>query len=150
MNLDSCLAFEGLGNVVGDRSSYAGDFVSVQVEGVRELETLCPVRKSTGFPSSMEGIIFMITDKNSRLADMLFPVLDEVKTSDLVSDEDKFKLLVSRLDTGSFFENDRAADVLGKVVKEFMPNVSSDEIQQVVDAAQQKISFNNVDDSAGT
>lgn len=149
MDYLSCLSFDGIGNEVGNRSSYDGDFVSVEVEGVRELETLCPVSKLTGFPKSMQSVIFMITDKNSRLADMLFPVLEEIKTSDMVSDADKFKLLMSRLDTGSFFENDRAAEVLGKVVREFMPDVSTEQVGKVVEGAQQKINFESGDVPVG-
>lgn len=131
--------------LVGDRSSYEGSFKELIVEGSKELEVLCPVSKLTGFPMSMQQALLMITDKNARLADLLFQPLEEVRTSDVVSDEDKFKLLVSRLDTGSFFENDSAAEILGKVVKEFMPDVPKEVVDNVVDSAKGKINFENTE-----
>lgn len=133
--------------LIGDRSSYEGSFKELVVEGSKELEVLCPVSKLTGFPMSMQQALLMITDKNARLADVLFQPLEEVRTSDMVSDEDKFKLLVSRLDTGSFFENDSAAEILGKVVKEFMPDVPKEVVDNVVDSAQAKINFEHSDGS---
>lgn len=122
-------------------SYYRDEFVLLEVEGEKELSVLCPCSKLTGFPMSMQQALFMVTDNNARIADMLFQPLEEVRTSDLISDDDKFRLLVSRLDTGSFFENDAAAEVLGKVVKEFMPDVSKESVDKVVESAQAKINF---------
>lgn len=124
-------------NQVGDRSVYDGEFKVVQVEGAKELATLCPVSKLTGFPSSYESILHMITDSNARIVDALFQPLQEVMTTDGVSDDDKLRLLKSRLDTGSFFENDRCVEILGDIVKEFMPDASQEAINEVVNQQSQ-------------
>lgn len=121
---------------------YASEFKRLKVEGADELAVLCPVSKLTGFPMSMQAALMMITDSNARIADMLFQPLQEVRTSDLVSDDDKFKMLVSRLDTGSFFENERAAEILGDIAKEFFPEA---DVDKVVSEAQSKINFESTE-----
>ena len=121
---------------------YVSEFKRLKVEGADELAILCPVSKLTGFPMSMQAALLMITDSNARIADMLFQPLNEVRTSDLVSDDDKFKMLVSRLDTGSFFENERAAEILGDIAKEFFPEA---EVERVVSEAQSKINFESTE-----
>lgn len=55
-------------NRVGSRKSYDGDFKVLEVEGAKELAVLCPVSKLTGFPMSLQEAVFMISDKNARLA----------------------------------------------------------------------------------
>lgn len=116
-------------NDVGNRDTYAGDFQNVEVQGKKEFETLCPISKLTGYPLSMQELIFMITDKNARLADALFEVIPEVPTDDRISDDDKLRFLVSRLDTGSFAENDKVAESIGKLAKEFFPDA---DVEQVI------------------
>ena len=127
-------------NKVGSRSHYSNEFPEMEVQGAKELELLCPVSKLTGFPMSMQQAIFMISDKNSRLADVLFEEIPALKSDDSISDDDKLKLLVSRLESGSFFENDKVAEQLGLVAKEFFPNA---DVDKVVDDA--KITFAQVD-----
>lgn len=129
-------------NNVGLRSTYDGEFKELKVQGSDELRLLCPVSKLTGFPMSMQQAIFMITDKNSRLADVLFQDIPAIRASEDISDNDKLKLLVSRLDTGSFFENDKAAEILGNVAKEFFPAANVDE---VVSETKGKINFESTD-----
>ena len=65
--------------------------------------------------------------------------------SDDVSDDDKLKTLISRLDTGSFFENDRAAEALADVVKEFMPNADKSIIDAAVKQNTENIQFEKTD-----
>lgn len=129
-------------NKVGSRKVYEGEFKKLKIQGSEELSLLCPVSKLTGFPMSMQQAIFMITDKNSRLADILFQEIPAIRASEDISDTDKLKLLVSRLDTGSFFENDKAAEILGNVAKEFFPAAKVDE---VVSETKGKINFESTD-----
>lgn len=129
-------------NKVGSRKVYEGEFKKLKIQGAEELALLCPVSKLTGFPMSMQQAIFMITDKNSRLADVLFQEIPSIRASVDISDTDKLKLLVSRLDTGSFFENDKAAEILGNVAKEFFPSAKVDE---VVSETKGKINFESTD-----
>lgn len=120
--------------------TYKGEFVELEVEGAKELDILCPVSKLTGFRMSMQQVIFMITDKNSRLADALFEVIPTIPNDPNMDDNDKFAMLVSRLDTGSFAESDNVAEVLGNVAKEFFPAA---DVEKVVDNA--KIAFDTGD-----
>lgn len=129
-------------NDVGSRDTYVGEFVELEVQGAKELEALCPVSKLTGFPMSMQQAVMYISDSNARIADALMQVLPTIPNDDKVSDDDKMKLLVSRLDTGSFFENDRAAEILGDVAKEFFPSA---DVDKVVHDAKQTISFEGGD-----
>lgn len=132
-------------NSVGTRKNYASEFNVIKVEGVEELEALCPRSKLTGFPMSLQASIKMITDKNSRLADVLLQEIPTINASEEISDNDKFKLLVSRLDSGSFFENDKVAEILGDVAKEFFPEADVDKV--VADA---KIQFSGESDGSVT
>lgn len=129
-------------NKVGSHSIYDGEFKKLKVQGSDELSLLCPVSKLTGFPISMQQAIFMITDKNSRLADVLFQEIPAIRASEDISDTDKLKLLVSRLESGSFFENDKVAEILGNVAKEFFPAAKVDE---VVSDAKGKINFESTE-----
>ena len=129
-------------NKVGSRSTYKGEFKDLKVQGSDELSLLCPVSKLTGFPMSMQQAVFMISDSNSRLADILFQEIPSIRASEDISDTDKLKLLVSRLDTGSFFENDKAAEILGNVAKEFFPAAKVDE---VVDETNGQINFKSTE-----
>jgi len=99
----------------------------------------------TGFPMSLQASIKTITDKNSRLAEVLLQEIPTVNASEQISDDDKLKLLVSRLDSGSFAENDKVAEILGNIAKEFFPDAKVDE---VVEAA--KIQFNAESDGSQT
>ena len=130
-------------NMVGSRETYAGDFDKLEVQGSKELAVLCPVSKLTGFPMSLQQAVFMITDKNVRIADALLQVLPTIPSDDSISDTDKLKLLVSRLDTGSFAENDHLAEALGEVAKQFFPEAKVDEV--VIDS---KIVFDNGNSSS--
>ena len=129
-----------------DRAAYSGDFVVLEVQGKQELELLCPVSKLTGFPMSMQESIYMISDKNARLADVLLQVVPPIRSDNSISDDDKMKLLLSRLDSGSFAENDRAAEILGKIAKEFFPDADVDKITQ---EAKQNINFESGDAPEG-
>lgn len=132
-------------NQVGTRENYASEFMTIKVEGVEELEALCPRSKLTGFPMSLQASIKMISDKNSRLADVLLQEIPTINASEEISDDDKLKLLVSRLDSGSFFENDKVAEILGDIAKEFFPDA---DVDKVVDAA--KIQFSGESDGSVT
>lgn len=132
-------------NKVGDRSAYKSEFKELKVQGVDELNVLCPVSKLTGFPCSIQSIVKVITDKNSRLADVLLQEIPTINASEKISDDDKLRLLVSRLDSGSFAENDNVAEILGKVAKQFFPEADVDKV--VEDA---KIQFNAESDSSVT
>lgn len=127
-------------NRVGSRDTYKDDFVELLTEGAKELEILCPVSKLTGFPMSMQSSLMMITEGNERIADALFQEIPAIKYDDSISDNDKLKTLVSRLDSGSFFENDRVAEILGDIAKEFFPSA---DVEKVVEDA--KITFNKED-----
>ena len=129
-----------------NRAAYSGDFVELEVQGKQELELLCPVSKLTGFPMSLQESIYMISDKNARLADVLLQVLPPIISDNSISDDDKLKLLVSRLDSGSFAENDRAAEILGNIAKEFFPVADVDKITQ---EAKQNINFESGDAPEG-
>lgn len=138
MNLLVCKKF----NEVGSRDAYKGEFKELVVEGSHELSVLCPVSKLTGFPMSLQEAVMYITDKNVRLADFLLQVLPTIPSDDSISDDDKLSMLVSRLDTGSFFENDKAAEVLGEVARNFFPAA---DVDKVVDSAKQTINFESGD-----
>ncbi len=127
-------------NSVGSRDTYKDDFPQLLTEGAKELDVLCPVSKLTGFPMSMQQAIMLITDGNDRIADALFQEIPAIKYDDSIDDTDKLKTLVSRLDSGSFFENDKAAEILGDIAKEFFPSA---DVDKVVDDA--KITFNKED-----
>lgn len=125
-------------NEIPSRSGYAKDFKKLVVEGADELAVLCPVSKLTGFPMSLQQAVFMITDKNVRLAEQLLREIPAVSDSDQISDDDKLRLLVSRLDSGSFAENDNVAVILGNIAKEFFPDADA---KEVVDKTVEKIKF---------
>lgn len=120
-------------NKVGTKNQYEGEFVPIAVEGAKELDILCPVLKSTGFRGSFVDAITIVSDKNSRLAEALTVELPPIVSSSDISDTDKLRLLASRLDTGSFSENDNLADALARVAKEFMPQA---DVETVVNEAQ--------------
>lgn len=130
-------------NDVGNRDAYKGEFVELEVEGAKELEVLCPVSKLTGFPMSIQQAVMYISDKNVRIADALLQVLPTIPNDDRISDDEKMSMLVSRLDTGSFFENDRAAEILGDIAKAFFPDAKN--VDKVVEQAEQKINFESGD-----
>ena len=122
------LAYKKDLNGVGSRDTYKGEFTELEVDGAKELSVLCPVSKLTGFPMSMQQAITMISDKNSRLADVLMQEIPQIPQSDKLSDDEKLEMLVSRLDTGSFFENDCAMEILGDIAKEFFPKADVDKV----------------------
>ena len=122
------LAYKGELNDVGSRDTYKNEFVKLEVDGAKELEALCPVSKVTGFPMSLQQAITMVTDKNSRLAEILTMEIPSIPTDDRISDDDKLKMLVSRLETGSFFENDGAIEALGRIAAQFFPKADVDRI----------------------
>ena len=133
-------------NIIGSRSEADKiGFVDLDCEGRAEMEILCPVSKLTGFPLSMQQAIMYISDDNSRIADALLQEIPVLPSSDDVSDDDKLKTLISRLDTGSFFENDRAAEALADVVKEFMPNADKSIIDAAVKQNTENIQFEKTD-----
>lgn len=119
-------------NKVGNRDVYKGEFVTLEVEGAKELDVLNPVLKSTGFRGSFVDAITMVSEKNSRLAEVLTQELPPLYSDDSISDTDKLRLLASRLDTGSFAEQDRLADALGRVAKEFLPDAKVDEVVETI------------------
>lgn len=132
-------------NKVGDRKAYASEFVTLKVEGADELKVLCPLSKLTGHPMSLQASVKTITDKNSRLADILLQEIPTINASEQISDDDKLRLLVSRLDSGSFAENDKVAEILGNIAKEFFPEA---DVDKVVESA--KIQFNVESDGSQT
>lgn len=133
-------------NIIGSRSEAdIIGFVDLDCQGREEMEIICPVSKLTGFPMSMQQAIMFISDDNSRIADALFQEVPLILSSDEVSDDDKLKTLISRLDTGSFFENDRAAEALAGVVKEFMPNADKSIIDAAVKQNTDNIQFEKSD-----
>lgn len=117
---------------------YLNVFPQLEVQGALELSILCPVSKLTGFPMSLQEAIMYVTDKNARIADALLEVLPTIPSDDSISDDEKMSMLVSRLDSGSFAENDEAALILGKVAKQFFPDA---DVDKVVENAQAKINF---------
>ena len=128
------------------RDAYKGDFVELEVQGKQELELLCPVSKLTGFPMSLQESIYMISDKNARLADVLLQEIPPIRSDNSISDDDKMKLLLSRLDIGSFAENDRAAEILGQIAKEFFPDA---DVEKITQEAKHTINFENGDAPEG-
>lgn len=129
-------------NDVGGRELYKNDFVKLEVEGAKELGILCPISKLTGFPMSLQEAVMYISDKNVRIADALLQVLPTIPSDDSISDDEKMSMLISRLDSGSFAENDKVAEVLGQVAKQFFPDAKVD---KVVEEVQQKIDFSNTE-----
>lgn len=129
-------------NQVGDRSDYDGQFVEIEVEGAKELDILCPVSKLTGNRMSLQQVVFMITDSNERLANVLLQEIPSITSDDRVSDDDKLAMLVSRLESGSFFENDNVAQIMGNIVKQFFPDA---DVDKVVKEAETKINFESSD-----
>lgn len=127
-------------NRCGSRDTYANDFPTLITEGTQEMGVLCPVSKLTGFPLGMQQALMMITEGNERIADALFQEIPAIKNDDSISDDDKLKMLVSRLDSGSFYENDKVAEILGNIAKEFFPSA---DVEKVVEDA--KITFNKED-----
>ena len=83
------LAYKKDLNEVGSRDTYKGDFTELEVDGAKELAVLCPVSKLTGFPMSMQQAITMISDKNSRLVDVLMQEIPQIPQSDKLSDDEK-------------------------------------------------------------
>lgn len=124
-----------------EESTYSAPVL--KVEGSDDLEVLCPTSKVTGFPMSMQRAIRFITDDNSRLADILYQEIPTINASDQIDDTDKLRLLVSRLDSGSFAENDAVAEILGNIAKEFFPHA---DVEDVVKSAQ--IQFNKESDGS--
>lgn len=91
------------------------------IQGVLEFDTLCPVSNFTGRRGNPLSLLTMaLSDKNSRLLDSIIQELPTIRDLD-VSDDDKLNLLVSRLDTGSFAEQDALTEQLSKVVDVLFP-----------------------------
>ena len=111
----------------------------IDIEAVNTIQTLCPVQASTGLPLSFVQAVLTIDPQKSRLASALVQQLPTVQAMN-VSDDDKFRLMISRLDSGSFAENDNVSEILGNLVKEFLPNVSDEEFQTVVDSVDNSVS----------
>lgn len=129
-------------NEIGSRDTYKGDFKEFEPEGVKELAVLCPISKLTGFPMSIQESVMLITDKNVRIADAILQVLPTIPSDDRISDDEKMSMLVSRLDSGSFAENDKVAEILGNVAKQFFPAA---DVDKVVKDTQEKIDFSNTE-----
>ena len=108
------------------------------LQGEKELQTLCPVSKLTGFPMSIQEAITMLSDKNSRLVEMFTQELPTIVPLN-VSDDEKLSLLISRLDTGSFAENDAVTKEISKYAEVFFPEADKSLIESLVKDVQQNV-----------
>ena len=82
-------------------------------DGILEYDTLCPVSKLTGHRESPITLLKMaLGDKDSRLLNAVLQELPTVQQMQGVSDEDKLQLLASRLNTGTFAEQDQLVESL--------------------------------------
>lgn len=104
----------------------------VLIQDVNPYFALAPISAVTGFRTDYITAISVIDPKKSRLAESFISELIPVKSMP-VDDDTKLDMIVSRLDKGSFAENDRAAEIIGNAVKHFLPKVSPDKVEKVVD-----------------
>lgn len=104
----------------------------VLIQDIKPYFALAPISAVTGFRTDYITAISVIDPKKSRLAESFISELIPVKSMP-VDDDTKLDLIVSRLDKGSFAENDRAAEIIGNAVKHFLPKVSPDKVEKVVD-----------------
>lgn len=110
-------------------------------DGILEYDTLCPVSKLTGHRESPITLLKMaLGDKDSRLLNAVLQELPTVQQMQGVSDEDKLQLLASRLNTGTFAEQDELVESLRGVCDVLFPD-QPDKVEGV----QQTIEFNNGD-----
>lgn len=111
-------------------------------DGILEYDTLCPVSKLTGHRESPITLLKMaLGDKDSRLLNAVLKELPTVQQMQGVSDEDKLQLLASRLNTGTFAEQDQLVESLRGVCDVLFPDLP-DKVPEV----QQIIEFNKSDE----
>lgn len=114
----------------------------VVIEGVSEIETLCPVSNVTGHRANPLTLLQLaLSDKNSRLLHSLLQELPVVQQMQGVDDDTKLDLLASRLATGSLAEHDQLVSQLEKVTDVLFPK--SPELVKA--ASEQAIKFDNSD-----
>lgn len=87
------------------------------IQGIEELDILCPVDPTTGHRDSFESIVYKALDpKFAGLAQRVIVELPAVQSdSDLGNDEAKLDTLVSRLEVGSFAERDAVTAQLSDI-----------------------------------
>lgn len=116
--------------------------VPIVIEGALEYETLCPVSKVTGHRANPLTLLKLaLSDKNSRLLDVILQELPTVQQMQGVDDSMKLELLASRLSTGTLAEQDQLVNQLEKVADVLFPK--SPELAKA--ATEQAIKFETSD-----
>lgn len=96
--------------------------VPIAIEGALEFETLCPVSNVTGHRANPLTLLKLaLSDKNSRLLDVILQELPTVQQMTGVDDDMKLELLASRLSTGTLAEQDQLVSQLQKVADVLFP-----------------------------
>lgn len=96
--------------------------VPIAIEGALEFETLCPVSNVTGHRANPLTLLKLaLSDKNSRLLDVILQELPTVQQMTGVDDDMKLELLASRLSTGTLAEQDQLVQQLQKVADVLFP-----------------------------
>lgn len=110
------------------------------IEGVQELDTLCPVSKVTGHRGNpLQLLRTALSDSAARLLDAVLQEIPTVK--DLpVSDDEKLSMCVQRLYTGSLAEQDALTRELSQYVDTLFPDKP-----EVAEQVKESIQFESSD-----
>lgn len=96
--------------------SYMPD-APILIEGVAEINTLCPINKLTGKRSSTLSILNMVSDGkvNDRMVNLVLQELPRLSQDTSMTDQQRFEFVSERLMTGSPAEDTLVAERLFSV-----------------------------------
>ena len=104
------------------------------LDGADLFEAACPVNPLTGHRDNPLSILrYALTPKNERLLDVILAELPVVREMD-ASDDVKLQTLASRLDVGTFAENDfvmKRLSVISDVLFENNPEIKQEVNQNI-------------------
>lgn len=115
---------------------YIGDFPIIKLDNRDEFDTLCPVSAVTGHRTSIQEAMLHLTGDNMELANVLVEDLQSTYSDERLSVSDRLDLVMERLSTGSFAENDAFMKYLGEFIQLNYPQ--KPEIQEAVEKAVEK------------
>ena len=97
------------------------------VEGVSEINTLCPVNKLTGKRSSVLSLLYMVGDGkvNERVINTLLQDLPVIQNDSNLNDADRFNFLAHRLESGTPAEDALMSERLFLVAKDLGINTDN-------------------------
>lgn len=92
-------------------------FAPVVIEGMDIIEQICPINPLTNKRSSvLEALGSVVSDPKKRyLVDELIKELPSIRNNPNMDDEDRIAVLSERLETGTPFEDEQAAERLSEI-----------------------------------